>query len=648
LRIRPELKTETSLVFICGIVLFICLSAGCRPEAPDIGEEGRAPEGSDFIIGDLIEPFDPPPLEELEATVEWIELPVLDSIELLRRRQEKEPVLATVGEALKLRNDSPEANKKILGALGRLPEKDEDVDYDATIIRHTPVDVRSTNPLMASSTTEFEVDDLTGFGLFGFDWSFNLFASEDSVVSWQESRDRMYDKVIMRDDLTWSDGEPITAHDVVFSFKAIMSSRVPVPAQRTGTDQLKWVEAYDDHTLVYFHKKPLAVNSWNINFSVIPRHIYEKSIYDDPTLQNSDYHVRYEKDPVTGGSYAISSRIVGREIVLQRREDWYTHDGKRIRSVPYFKEVVFRIIPEDSVALLALEGGDLSEKLLTAEEWQTQTGDGRFYQHNTKAYGLEWVYYYFGWNNETVFFSDRRVRQAMSYAFDHEELLKVILYNVYEPANGIFHPTSRWAPHNPLPFYHQNQDKAEKLLDEAGWVDSDGDGIRDKLIDGQLRPFEFSILTSNRTDRIAICNLLRQNLSEIGIVCHVRPLDFTVLQEKTLNGHFHAFYGGWGTGAYPDTNENIWKTGADRNYVRYSNPEVDGLFDEAIQEMNEKRREELFAQIDTILYEDQPYTWLFYRNSFYGFTKRLRGYNFSPRGPYLYSPGFGSIWMPLQ
>ncbi|MEJ2244528.1 MAG: ABC transporter substrate-binding protein [Acidobacteriota bacterium] len=644
------MNNETSNIYFLSIFFLFCvlILAGCSPDTPVAPQEEPAPESGDFILGDLIEPFDPPSLKKLESTVEWIEQPVLDSIELLRRRQEEEPILATVDEALRLHNNSPEANRKILSALGRLPDKDADVDYDASITRYIAADVKSTNPLMADSTAEFDVVELTGFGLFGFDWNFNLFAAEESVVSWHTSRDRMYDKVIMRDDLTWSDGVPITAHDVVFSFRVIMSSRVPVPAQRTGTDQLKWVEAYDDHTLVFFHKKPLAVNSWNIGFSIIPKHIYEKSIYEDPTLQNSDYHVRYEKNPMSGGPYVIGRRTVGRELVLKLREDWYTRNGKKIRSVPYFNEIHFLVIPEDSVALLALKAGDLSEKELTAGEWQNKTGDERFYQHNTKAYGLEWVYFYFGWNNETVFFSDRRVRQAMSYAFDHKELLKVILYNVYEPANGIFHPTSRWAPKNPPPPYKQDQDKAEKLLDDAGWVDSDGDGIRDKMIDGQLRRFEFSILTSNRTDRVAICNLLRQNLAEIGIICHVRPLDFTVLQEKTLQGHFHAYFGGWGTGAYPDTNENLWKTGEGRNYVRYSNPEVDRLFVEARQEMDDRRREEIFGRIQMTLYEDQPYTWLYFRNSFYGFSKRLRGYNFSPRGPYNYSPGFSSIWMPRQ
>ena len=101
---------------------------------------------------------------------------------------------------------------------------------------------------MGSSAVEFEVSSLTGFGLFSFDWNFKPFAVSDTVVSWQSSKDKLYDKVVLRDDLTWSDGTPITAHDIVFTFKTIMNPEVPVPAVRSGTDQIRWIEAYDDQT----------------------------------------------------------------------------------------------------------------------------------------------------------------------------------------------------------------------------------------------------------------------------------------------------------------------------------------------------------------------------------------------------------------
>jgi len=235
------------------------------------------------------------------------------------------------------------------------------VNWDAEIIRHSAFDVKSTNPVLASSTTEFDVSGLTNFGLFGFDWNFKPFASQDSVVSWHSSKDMLYDKVVLRDDLTWSDGKPITAHDVAFSFKLIMTESVPVPAQRSGTDKLKWVEAYDDQTLIFFHKEALATNVWNVNFSVLPKHVYDNiaELTSDPTLQHSDYWIKYEIAPVSGGAYTFTSRTLGTESLLTRRESYFMHDGKQVRAKPYFKTVRFKNVKENASAFLQLKGGDI-------------------------------------------------------------------------------------------------------------------------------------------------------------------------------------------------------------------------------------------------------------------------------------------------
>ncbi len=614
------------------------------PDPVAAESQTRSKIGSDtFVLGDLLEAFTAPSAEELEK-VEWIDQPVLDSLELLRQRQAAEKPLASVAEALRLMNVSPETNSKILSALGRLPASDNEVDWNATILRHTTADVRSTNPLMIDSSIEFDVVGLTGFGLFSFDWNFRPFAAKDAVISWQTSKDRMMDKVVMRRDLRWSDGKPITAHDVVFSFKVIMSDKVPIPAMRSGTDQLRWVEAYEDYTVVFFHKAPLATNVWNINFGVIPRHIYERSIFEDPTMQESAYHRRLEDAPISGGPYKLVSRSRNREIVLERREDYYMFEGRQVRPKPFFQQIRFKVIPDPAVSLMALTRGDIDEMMLTAEQWVNQTNDAQFYKLNTKVYATEWTYFYFCWNLQTPFFNDARVRRAMAYAFDYEELFDKILYGLAEPCNGIFHPSSPWAPKPPLPFFKQDLDKAEELLEEAGWRDTNGNGILDKMIDGRRVEFEFTMLTANIPVRIAIANLMRECLERIGIICHVRPLEFTVLQERTRNKQFQAFHGGWGTGTDPDTAENIWKTGEMRNFGLYSNPEVDRLFEEGKREFDPVRRAEIYQKIHRILYEDQPYTWLYFRPAMYGFNKSLRGYTFSPRGPYNFGPGFGSIY----
>ncbi len=232
----------------------------------------------------------------------------------------------------------------------------------------------------------------------------------------------------------------------------------------------------------------------------------------------------------------------------------------------------------------------------------------------------------------------------MSYAFDYKEMLDKLFYGLYEQSNGIFHPTAWMAPKKRLPFYKQDLDKAEELLDQAGWQDHDNDGIRDKKIDGKLVKFEFSIICPTIPDRIKLCTLLKENLAQIGVICNVRPLEGTVMQEKQLKHDFQAAFGGWGTGTDPDTSDNIWATGEGRNFGYYSNPKVDELYKQGRLEFDRKKRAEIYARIHTLIYEDQPYTFLYFRNSFYTFNKKLRGFNYSPRGPYHYGPGFSSIY----
>jgi peptide/nickel transport system substrate-binding protein len=593
----------------------------------------------------LVEPFDPPTLADIDRTAEWIDQPVLDALDLLRDLQADEKPLATPDEALALRNESPDDNAKILSALGRLPPSASAVDWESTIVRHLGGDVKSTNPIMGSSSAEFEVSSLTSFGLFSFDWNFKPFASKDTVVSWQTSKDRLMDKVVIRDDLTWSDGKPITAHDVEFSFFTIMNPRIPIPAVRSGTDQLKWVKAYDDHTVIFFHKESLATNVWNINFPVIPKHIYEKSIADDYTMTNSEYHARYEREPISGGPFKFVSRTRGEEILLERRDDYYKSKGKQVRDKPYFKRVRFRVLQDSNTTLVGLKKGDIDEAILSPEQWQTQTSNDDFYRLNTKASGVEWVYYYFAWNMKTPFFSDVRVRKAMSYTVDYDELLNVICYGLYQQSNGLFYPTAWMAPKDPpLPYYKQDLDKAIALLEEAGWTDSDGDGLLDREVDGRRIPFEFSLLCSSTPLGIAVAALMKQNLDQIGILCNVRPLEFAVFQQKTQAKEFQAMFGGWGTGTDPESTKNIWKTGEGRNYVSFSSAEVDQLYDQGEREFDRDKRAAIYAKIDELIYAEQPYTWLFLRSSFYGFNKRLRGYKFSPRGPFSYSPGFSSVW----
>jgi peptide/nickel transport system substrate-binding protein len=654
----PRRFSPFSAVLVMSLLLAVlaggCSSSGSNDAATDGDAQASAEERAEetFQLGDLIEPFDPPSLDELDAAAKWKDRPVRSGLDSLRDEQAAggAPPLSDE-EALALRNDGPENNEKILETLGRLAAADgAGVDYEATWVRHS-LDLKSSNPVMRSSTTEFEYQATAGFNglaLLTYDQDLNFFAPQETLVSWQTSEDALQDKIVLRDDITWSDGKPITAHDIEFSFRVIMTSTVPIPAIRTGTDQLRWVEAYDDRTVVFFHKEPLATNTENLAMPVIPKHVYEHSIAEDPTMQRSDYHAKLENRPVVGGPYELVSRLRNQEFVVRRRENYYMYNGKQVRPKPYFREIRTKVIEDANTALVALKGGQIQEMMLRPEQWVNQTSDDDFYKRNTKVTDVEWSEFHYVWNIETPFFADQRVREAMSWAVDYEELLKVVCQGMYQQGLGPYHPTS-WMFPSPAPQpYYQDLTKAEALLEAAGWTDTDGDGVRDKLIDGRRVPFEFTMLTFQVEIGVMAAALMKASLEPLGIVCHVKPTEFTVLVDRQQKRRFQAAFGGWGSGTDPDSSRNMYASNEARNYGSYSNKRVDELFELGLRELDPTQRAAIYGEIHKILWKDQPYTWLFYRNAFYAYNKRVRGYNFSPTGPYYFSPGILGIFKPVS
>ena len=627
-----------------GIGLAVLAVVGCsrRPEALPEGVTTAALDGrwgkatrAGLAKGRDVA-FVPPPLAELDGAV-WIDRPVKDSLAILRG----ELAVGEVGDerALTAPNDSPAANSRIVAALSRLPAAGE-ADPGAVLVRHLRVDPVSLNPIMRSTPAEFEVVGLTEFRLFSFDRRLEPFAMAETVASWQTSADGLIDRVVLRDDLVWSDGAPITARDVAFSYAVIMDDDLPEPGVRDGTDQLRAVEAYDERTVVFFHREPLATNVWNLNFPVIPRHVHEATWRGDPTFLSCDPAAL----PVCGGPYRIVEWHRGERIVLRRRDEWSLFDGAPVRDPPSFREIHFRIIEDPAAALAALRAGEIDELVLSPEQWRAADGAGSAAW--TRVTAPEWTVTFFAWNIDTPFFADRRVRRAMTLAFDHGWMLRELFSGLYDPATGPFHDGSWAAPRKRQAATEQDQQRAQQLLDDAGWVDTDKDGVRDRDLDGRPIPFEFTMLVADQPQRIRTCERLRDDLARIGVRMHVQVVDQTTLVDRTQSRRFEAWHGSRGAAADPDATKRDWTTEGAGNIVGYSNPLVDALYDAGRREPDRTKRGEKYGRIQEHLWEDQPFTWLFWRNGLYGFSPDLRGIVFSPRGPSTYSPGIRSVWRP--
>jgi peptide/nickel transport system substrate-binding protein len=303
---------------------------------------------------------------------------------------------------------------------------------------------------------------------------------------------------------------------------------------------------------------------------------------------------------------------------------------------------------------LALAKGELDEKRFLSREWALQTGGEDFNKQNVKVNGVDWGYNYIGWNQRPVpdapFFKDKRVRWAMAYAFNHKEMLEKISFNLLDPGASIYHPES-WMANPEVKPIQQDLDKAEAMLDEAGWTDSDGDGVRDKTIDGKNVKFDFTMEVPVGGTGEAVATLMKEDLETIGVKMTIKTLEWATFSQNQQEHKSQAFAAAWGTGTDPDSAKNLWKTEEytnGRNYVGYSNLEVDKAFDEGAKPMDREGRRPYYQKIHKLIADDQPYLFLTFRRALWCFNKRLRGYNFSPRDVFRYNPGPLAIWAPKQ
>jgi peptide/nickel transport system substrate-binding protein len=234
----------------------------------------------------------------------------------------------------------------------------------------------------------------------------------------------------------------------------------------------------------------------------------------------------------------------------------------------------------------------------------------------------------------------------MTLAFDHEHLLRDVLQGIYRSGEGIYHPDS-WMAAKDLKPFRRDIDEAESLLDEAGWTDRDGDGTREKTIDGRTVPFRFTLSCPAGGTGPKVAQLLWMNLREIGVDCEVKLVEWVAFNKDIAERRAQAFLMTMGTGLDPDLSSNQWTTKAQttgRNYIGYSNPAVDALFEAGRREFAREKRAPIYAEIDRRIHADDPITILLYQPSLWCFSKSLRGFRPSPKGFYGYLPGFHALW----
>lgn len=437
------------------------------------------------------------------------------------------------------------------------------------------------------------------------------------AVSWDISEDKLNYTFRLREGVTFSDGMPLTARDVKFSFDKVKDPKTDAPHMRNYLDDVTSCEVVDEATVRFTCAKPYFRHLIVLGLmEVIPEHVYGQGDFNNhPNNRN----------PIGSGPYILEKWETGNQLTLKRNESYWGTKPPILRRV-------YKIITNPDAAFQVLAGGSLDSMSLTAEQWTTRANKesftGKFNKFDYNASG----YSYIGWNMRRPLFSDKRVRRALTMLLDRWTILEEVYYGLASITSGTFlmeEPEYNQAI-RPWPF---DPEAAARLLDEAGWRDSDKDGLRDK--DGRAFKFEILLTPDNPTAE-KIATMFQEELGAAGIEMTIRQLEWASLLQNVNELEFDAVMMGWGLVPYPDPYQ-LWhssqamKRGS--NHVGFKNDEVDRILEQGRLEFERNKRVALYHRFHEILHEEQPYTFMFCRKSLLAVDKRFRNIKLYPYGP---------------
>ncbi len=479
------------------------------------------------------------------------------------------------------------------------------------------------------------------------------------------SDDKLSYTFMIRKDATFQDGHPITGEDVLFSIKAIKCPLVNAPFLRVYYNSVVDARLVDDFSIQFVTKEPYFLNESVLGgIDILPRHYYDpEDLLKNVTVQElnqggaglseevkrfaNDFNKNFSRNPMGSGPYKFLKWETGQEVLLERN-DGYWGKGKPGIDQTFLYLFRFRVINNMDAALVSLKSGGLDTMSLQPLQHLKQTGSGRFQEQFQKFIYFSPGYTYIGWNNNHPIFRDKRVRKAMTYLTNRNQMVKTILSGLGQVVDSpiyYFRPeydkTLKNTPYDPK--------KALGLLREAGWRDTDGDGVLDKVIDGKKVPFRFEIkFNSGNPTRKSVALILQDELKKHGIVAKVRQLDWTIYLDDVRNHRFDAMILGWGMSVNDPDAFQVWHSSQSANkgsnMISYKNERVDEILEVYRREFDFNKRVELYREFQRIVHEDQPYTFLFMPKSVSAVQRRFQGVEVLPIG------GLRALewWVPLE
>jgi len=475
----------------------------------------------------------------------------------------------------------------------------------------------------------------------------------------------------IRPEAKWDNGTPITGHDYVFTVKSVKNPKVDAARIRPYFEFIKEVEIDKDNPKkfkVYSNDRYILSEEF-ASYWVLPEYAYDpnkmmrkfsiKELNDKKNIDalranpdiisfakefNDEKYAR-EKGFVNGsGGYTFEEWKTGQYIILKKKENWWA-EGLGIEYVNNYPDIIkYKVITDWTTAISTLKDEEIDvAQSIRAKDFVDFRKSEFTNLYSTHTPDLM-AYDYIGMHMKSPIFSDKKVRKAMNYLVDKQLIKDVLMYGFGEQVIGPFHPTKPFYNKNikPYPF---DLEKAKALLDEAGWKDTDQDGIRDKVINGKKTPFKVSVKYNqgnSRRENTAL--MLSENGKKVGLDIEVLVREWTVFLEEKKAHDFDMYVAGWVGGNGLNDPKQIWHSesyNGGSNDVGFGTPESDALIEKLRFNLDEKSRTEQYMRFQEIIHEESPYVFLNAQKNKLAFHKR-----FDKAEAYVVRPGyFESEWL---
>ena len=462
--------------------------------------------------------------------------------------------------------------------------------------------------------------------------------AREVAESWTVSDDGLTYIFSLRPGISWSDGHPVDAHDFKFTYDALASDLVTTP-RKSAVDNVAEIEVMDDRTLRVKFSEVRCDGLLNLGLGWLPSHLYAPDFTDVMTSPHNF------APPVSAGPFVFKEWVRGDYLVEIRNENYW-------KGAPLQEGQIVRVIPDAGSRLAALAAGEVDLVRLEPPQvaWAENRDDIEVFEALDDGYVFIALNLADPSSPQPAFdaagqviaqkphpiLGDPKVRHAIALSLNYQDMIDISLLGHGFPMAGNVLPAVTWAHDVTLQPYAYNPALANSLLEDAGWLDTDDDGVREcrgctTAAEGTALRLELLTSLGNST-RVELGAIALDYLRAVGLSGSLEGLELGGVVDKLMGQTFDMVLAGW-TGLGPDPNdEAFWHRrydvpGSGFNFVSYSNPHLDSLLEQgnSVPGCGKEARAPIYKEIQQIIHADIPYIFLTGNVNLVGYSKRWEG-----------------------